>query len=125
MFEPENDPIWTTGVVSVRPLTEGRLRTGARVERTTRFLGRTFSYVYEVVDAEGDRFVAMTVAQPFPMQIRYELEDSEGATVARIHAKGDAGGFYRLAAPLLDAMVRRNIARDLENLRRHLESQRR
>lgn len=28
LFDPAHDAVWTTGVISVRPLTEGRLRAG-------------------------------------------------------------------------------------------------
>ena len=121
MFDPGNDAAWTTGVVASRPLTEGRLHAGSRVERTTRFLGREFSYVYYVVNAASDRFVEIRVDKPFPMQVRYELEDAANGTRARIRARGEAGGFFRLAAPLLALMVGRSIAADLDNLRGELE----
>lgn len=123
MFEPSNDAVWTTGVVECRPLTPGRLRTGSRVERVTRFLGRQFGYQYEVVAADGDRSVEMRVEEPFPMHIRYELQEVPGGTLARIRARGDASGFYRLAAPLMARMVRGNITKDLELLKAHLEAQ--
>lgn len=121
MFEPRNDKLWTTGVVECRPLTEGPLRTGSRVERVTRFLGRQFGYQYEVTDAGQDHYVEMRVTEPFPMQIRYELADAPEGTRVSIRARGDASGFYRLAAPLLSRMVRRNITQDLELLKKHLE----
>ena len=124
MFDPSNDAAWTTGVVKSRPLTEGRLRPGSRVERTTRFLGREFSYVYSVVDADSDRFVEIRVDKPFPMQVRYELEDAGDGTRVRIQARGDAGGFFRLAGPLLAVMVGRSIGADLEQLRTQLERDR-
>jgi hypothetical protein len=124
MFDPTNDEVWTTGVIGVRPLTPGRLHRGSKVERTSQFLGRRFAYQYEVVDADEDRLVAMRVEQPFPMQIRYELEDAGEGTVVAIHARGDAGGFYKIAAPLLNRMVKRNIEKDLDALRAHLEAQR-
>src|SRR5262249_49916675 len=73
MFDPSNDAAWTTGVVAVNPLTPGRLHVGSRVERTVKFLGKRFSYTYEVVDARDDTLVEMTVTQPFPMHVRYEL----------------------------------------------------
>ena len=122
MFDPAHDAIWTTGVVEVRPLTEGRLRVGAKVERTSQFLGRRFAYQYEVVEAEADHFVTMRVEQPFPMRIRYELTDAPGGTRASIHAEGDARGFYRLASSLLNRMVRHNITKDLALLKAHLET---
>jgi hypothetical protein len=122
MFDPTHDAIWTTGVVECRPLTEGRLRAGSRVERVTKFLGRQFGYTYEVVDADEDGFVEMKVEQPFPMRIRYELVDASGGTIARIRARGDATGFFRVAAPFMSRMVRRNITNDLETLKEYLEA---
>ena len=121
MFDPRNDAAWTTGVVESRPLTDGRLRPGSRVERTTQFLGRQFTYIYSVVEAEDDRFVEIRVDKPFPMQVRYELEDAADGTLARIRARGDAGCFFNLAAPLLGMMVGRSIGADLEALRTRLE----
>jgi carbon monoxide dehydrogenase subunit G len=121
MFDPENDAAWTSGVIAVNPLTPGRLRVGSRVERTVKFLGKRFSYTYEVVDARDDDFVEMIVTQPFPMHVRYELEPIDaGSTKVAIHARGDASGFYKLMSPIMNRMVRRNIRRDLEALAKTL-----
>jgi hypothetical protein len=120
MFDPRHDAEWTSGVIAVNPLTPGRLRAGSKVERTVKFLGKRFGYQYDVVDA-GDDFVEMTVEQPFPMRVRYQLAAAGNATRASIHARGDASGFYRIAGPLLNPMVRRNIRKDLANLKRRLE----
>ena len=117
MFDPENDAEWTTGVVESRPLDAGPLRVGSRVERVTKFLGRRFAYTYEVVAIEPERAVEMRVTQPFPMHIRYELEDAESGTLASIRARGEPGGFFRIAAPLMTSKVRSNIQKDLELLR--------
>jgi hypothetical protein len=117
MFDPSNDAEWTSGVIAVNPLTPGRLSVGSRVERTVKFLGKQFAYTYEVVAAQDDAFVEMTVTQPFPMHVRYELEpiDARSTRVA-IRARGDARGFFKLMSPIMNRMVRRNIRRDLEAL---------
>jgi hypothetical protein len=47
--------------------------------------------------------------------------DADGGTIARIRARGDATGFFRVAAPFMARMVRRNIGKDLELLKQHLE----
>ena len=123
MFDPRQDTAWTNGVVASKSLTEGPLRAGSRVERLSRFLGREFTYQYEVVAMDPERFVELRVEQPFPMVIRYELDDTREGTTARIHARGDASTFFSIAAPLLAPMVRRSIARDLAALRDHLHGQ--
>ena len=121
MFDPRNDAEWTTGVVACRPLSDGILRPGSRVERVTKFLGRQFTYEYRVTARDDDCSVDLSVDEPFPMQIRYELADEGGGTLASIRARGDAGRFFRIAGPLLGLMVRRNIARDLRAMKARLE----
>lgn len=123
MFDPKYDGDWTSGVLEVHPRSDGRLRKGSRVERIVKFLGRKFGYEYCVVDADDDRSVEMEVDKPFPMHIRYELEDAPGgSTVARIHAHGDARGFFRIGGPLLGTMVRRSITKDLAGLKALVET---
>lgn len=122
MFDPANDAIWTGGVVESKPLKPGRLEKGSQVERVSKFMGRTFPYRYEVIDAAGDEHVVMKVEQPFPMQIRYQLDDAPGGgTLASIRAQGDATGFFKIAGPLMAVMVKRNITNDLETLKAYLE----
>ncbi|HTS32941.1 MAG TPA: SRPBCC family protein [Thermoplasmata archaeon] len=121
MFEPANDTQWTTGVLECRPLSPGRLRRGSRVRRTVKFGGKEFVYEYLVTDAYGDEFVEMKVEEPFPMRIRYELQDRPEGTAVRIHTKGEPAGFFRLAAPFLKGKVRKNIASDLANLKSQVE----
>jgi hypothetical protein len=122
MFDARHEAEWTTGVVVSRPLTNGALRPGSRVERVTKFLGREFTYQYCVTAREDDSAVDLSVDKPFPMRIRYELADEGCGTLASIRARGDAGRFFRIGGPLLALMVRRNIARDLAALKARLEN---
>ena len=123
MFNPANDLAWTGGITASIPTQQGPLRLGATVERTAKFLGRTFSYGYRVTADEPDRLVEMRVEKPFPMVIRYELDDDrDGATRVAIHATGTPGGFFGLAAPLMTRRVRSSITADLHRLRDCLET---
>jgi Polyketide cyclase / dehydrase and lipid transport len=121
--DPANDTRWILALRSARQLTAGAIGPGTQVERVASFLGRRIVYVNEIVELEPGRRLRMrSVRAPFPMSVDYEFEDAgAGATVMRIRAGGDAGGFYRVAAPLLAAAVRRGIARDLAALKRRLE----
>jgi hypothetical protein len=121
MFDPTRDKQWTGGVVESRPLTEGLLRKGSRVERVSRFMGREFPYLYEVTDAGDERFVQMRVEKPFPMDIRYELEDVDGGTLARIRCSGEPKGFFRIAGPFMNKMVNKSISEDLARLKACVE----
>ena len=122
MFDPSNDLRWTGGITASRPAQQGPLVTGSSVVRTAKFLGRTFDYGYVVTGHQPDQMVEMTVDRPFPMVVRYELEDAPGGTMTAIRATGSPGRFFRWATPVMGPMVRRTIARDLARLKTCLES---
>jgi Polyketide cyclase / dehydrase and lipid transport len=97
------------------------LTEGTSVQRTARFLGRSFTYGYLITKHEPDRLVEMTVQRPFPMLVRYELDDAPDGTLVAIRAQGTPGRFFGVATPVMNAQVRKRIAADLERLRRRLE----
>jgi hypothetical protein len=121
MFDPANDLKWTGGITASRPAQDGPLVTGNTVERTARFLGRSFTYGYVVTEHDPDRFVQLEVERPFPMVVRYELADDEAGTLVAIHASGSPGRFFGWATPLMTGKVRRTIAADLARLKGCLE----
>jgi hypothetical protein len=122
MFDPANDMRWTGGITDSRPAQPGPLTTGATVERTARFLGRSFTYGYVVTEHEPGRLVQLDVERPFPMRVRYELQDVADGTLVAIHATGNPGRFFGWATPLMSGKVRKSIAADLERLRGCLEA---
>ncbi|HEY6275482.1 MAG TPA: SRPBCC family protein, partial [Streptosporangiaceae bacterium] len=66
--------------------------------------------------------VELKVDRPFPMLVRYELEDAPEGTLVAIHATGTPGRFFGWATPLMARQVRKSIASDLERLRAELEA---
>jgi hypothetical protein len=123
MFDWRNDSEWIGGISEARLVTDGDFGAGSRVERIASFMGKRVEYVLEVEDYDPEARVAMrSVKGPFPMTVAYDLEDSDGATRARIRVGGDASGFYRIAAPLLNRAAARSIAGDLKRLKTLLES---
>jgi hypothetical protein len=121
--DPANDTAWIGALTEAKLLTEPPVGLGSRVERVASFLGRRIEYVNEIVELEPGRRLAMrSVKAPFPMTVVYEWEDAGAGTRMRIRAGGDAGGFYRVAGPLLSRAVRRGIERDLRKLKELLES---
>jgi len=122
MFDPRNDLRWTGGITSSRPAQPGPLVQGASVERTAKFLGRTFTYGYVVTEHEPNRLVELKVDRPFPMRVRYELDDAPQGTLVAIHATGTPGGFFRWATPMMKRQVNKSITGDLYRLRTCLET---
>jgi hypothetical protein len=141
-MDPANDTRWILALDSARVLPRGPgasggapgddgrdddgpddVGPGTRVERIAGFLGRRIEYVNEIEEYDPPRRLSMrSVRAPFPMTVVYEFEDAgDGATLARIRAGGDTRGFYSVAGPLLNQMVKRGISRDLEALKDLME----
>ena len=124
---PHNDPLWVSGIVESKMLTEPPLAQGSQVERVASFLGKRIQYILEVVDWEpGSRMGMHSIKGPFPMDVTYEFEEApsqmvELGTLARIRVQGEASGFFKLASPLLAQMVKKSIGKDLKNLKQILE----
>jgi uncharacterized membrane protein len=118
-----NDPVWIGAVTESRLVTEPPFGIGSQVARVATFLGKRIEYVNEVVEyLPAERLAMRSVKAPFPMTVTYEFEDAGTGTLVRIHAEGDASGFYRLASPLLSRAVRRGIEGDLGRLKATLET---
>jgi uncharacterized membrane protein len=121
-MDPRNDRRWI-GALSDVEVPDGPVQPGTRVRRIAHFLGRRIEYVNEITELEPGRRLAMrSVKAPFPLSVTYEFEDAPGGgTLARIRTGGETGRYYAIAGPLLGAMVKRGVARDLRKLKRLLE----
>src|SRR5687767_7861596 len=105
-------------------MTPGPIGHGSRVRRIASFMGKRIEYVMEVVGWEpGRRMDLHAVEAPMPMDVTYAFEPLGGnRTRATIRVRGDAGGIYRIAGPLMSRQVKRSISKDLANLKRLMEA---
>ena len=98
---------------------------GAEVTRTAYFLRKRINYVLRVERYDPPTLLDMrSVAGPFPMHVTYRLDQHPDGTKASIRGRGDAAGYYRLAAPLMSLQVRSSIRKDLRDLERNLTATR-
>jgi uncharacterized membrane protein len=120
--DPGNDPSWIGGLRSARLVSDPPVGVGSRVERVASFLGRRIEYVNEITELTGTRLAMRSVRSPFPMRVTYGFEDAGQATEVSVRVEGDARRAYRLADPIMAALVRRSVRRDLRTLKRVLET---
>ena len=121
--DPENAPVWYENIESVEWRTEPPLAVGSRLAFVARFLGRRLAYTYEVVEhVPGERFVMRTAQGPFPMETTYTWADAPGGTRMTLRNRGEPGGFAKVGAPMMARSMRKANRKDLEQLKRLLES---
>jgi uncharacterized membrane protein len=125
MKNAEHNPEWLRNMRSASWITEPPIAVGSRYEQVARFLGKDVRTSFEVTALDEGRTITISSlpGSSFPIEITRRVEPlgPERSRVREV-AGGDSSGFYRIAEPLLRAMVRRNIARDYKRLRQLLES---
>jgi uncharacterized membrane protein len=122
--DPDNATAWYENIESVEWQTEPPVRAGSRIGFVARFLGRRLAYTYEVTElVPGERLVMSTADGPFPMETIYTWGETDGSgTRMTLRNRGEPSGFSRLAAPIMASAMRRANRKDLERLKRILET---
>lgn len=121
--DPDNATTWYRNIEAVEWESPRPLAVGSRIAFVARFMGRRLAYTYEVRElVPGERFVMSTAEGPFPMETTDEWEDTAaGGTRMTLRNSGEPAGFARVAAPAMEAAMRRANRKDLRQLKRTLE----
>ena len=122
--DPDNATAWYVKIKAIEWRTPKPLAVGSRIAFVAQFLGRTLEYTYEVKEmVPGERFVMATAEGPFPMETTYTWEDTpSGGTAMTLRNRGEPAGFSKLVAPVMATAMRRANRKDLEQLKRILET---
>ena len=115
---------WAGPVVGSKITSEGPVGVGTTSSRTTQFLGRHMESTYEITEYEpNSRYADKTTSGPVPINSRISLDPVDGGTKVTIQGELDAGGFFKLAEPLVARMAKRQVATDIQTLKDILEAQ--
>ena len=95
--DPDHAPDWYATIERVTWQTERPLKIGTRLAFVARFLGRTLSYTYEVIDfIPSQRLIMSTTEGPLRMETTYAWSDlSDHQTHMTLRNRGTPSGFRR------------------------------
>jgi len=120
-------PDWSAPVIAVESAESGPLQPGATVTVVMKLVARQFNTVYQVTAYEPNWLLAYTSesgALPNTITWRFEADPGGGCTVNQT-IEGDeelTAGFFKLAFPLIEAAVHRQMVAGLATLKDILES---
>jgi hypothetical protein len=123
--DPDHAADWYANIERVAWQSEKPLRIGTRLAFVARFLGRTLSYTYEVIDfIPAERLIMATTEGPLRMETTYTWSDlSDQRTHMTLRNRGTPSGFAAVTAPVMAAAMRRANRKDLAALKAVLERQ--
>jgi uncharacterized membrane protein len=119
----ENLPQWAGPVQEAQQTSEGPLGVGTTQSQVAQFLGRKVETSQEVTEYEPNtRFSTKSTSGPLPMEIHYVLEPSGEGTRVSLEGNVDAGGFFKVAEPIVARMLQRQTTSDAANLKELMEA---
>jgi uncharacterized membrane protein len=119
----ENLPQWAGPVLEAKQTSDGAVGVGATQTQVAQFLGRKIETSQEVTEYEPNKkFSTKTTSGPLPMEIHYILEPAAEGTKVTLEGNVDAGGFFKVAEPLVARMLKTQTESDAANLNDLLEA---
>jgi uncharacterized protein YndB with AHSA1/START domain len=114
-------PEWQSSAESAE--LEGSLGEGARIREVRTFMGRRAAATLEVTEYDPPRRFSLHVVEgPIEYAVEHALEAVDGRTRIRFVGRGETPRVPRLMQGAIRRAVERQFVRDLETLKRTLES---
>lgn len=123
LMDVSNWPEWA-GFPEAEQTSEGPVGVGTTFRGMSEFLGRRAEWTSEVTKYEPNRRFAQTITWgPMSIEQSSTLEPVEGGTKYTQVGEAETGGFFRMADPLVNRMMQRQLEANLAKLKDILEAQ--
>jgi uncharacterized protein YndB with AHSA1/START domain len=119
--DPAHVPEWQSSALEAG--VDGPLQAGVTGREVRKFLGRKMESTIRIEEYEPPRRFALQVTSgPVPFHVQQTVEpDGEGSRISVV-IEGEPGGFFKLAEPLVERAVRRELEGNFATLKDILES---
>ena len=119
-----NIPTWKKGLVEVQRITPDPTGVGTIDVHVSEFMGRKDEVEHEITAYELNHYVEFrTVSGPFPSSGIFTFADDDVGTRVTVISEAEPSGIYRLLAPLMVWIAKKQLKRDLNFLKEALEGE--
>ena len=114
---------WVRGAVEREKLTDGPVGKGTKFRAVDELGGRRLEAIDEITVYEENRVLSESWDGKFPGNSEIRFADENGSTRVRRHIEINPSGLFRLLAPLMKPLVKRELNRDLARFREWIASE--
>jgi uncharacterized protein YndB with AHSA1/START domain len=119
--DPANVPEWQGSALEAN--IGGPIQAGATGREVRKFLGRRMESTMRIEEYEPPRKFALRVTSgPVPFRFEQTTEPDGGSTRISVAIEGEPGGFFKLAEPLVERAVKRELEGNYATLKDILEA---
>lgn len=119
--DPANVSEWQSSALEAS--VDGPLQAGATGREVRKFLGKRMESTMRIEAYEPPRTFALQVTSgPVPFHVEQTTEPEGEGTRISVVIEGEPGGFFKLAEPLVERAVKRELEGNTETLKDILES---
>ncbi len=115
-------PEWAGTTIEVKGAPAGPLHDGATFADVGKFLGRRIETPFQATVDAPHRLGYRSTGGLVPHDWTYTFESLGPGTRMTLAVEGEPGGFFRLAGPLLERALKRQVGTDLQRLKDLLET---
>ena len=115
---------WQSGMLEAEPSSEGPVGVGSTSRGVNQFLGRRLEWTSEITAYELNKKVEQRIKSgPMLIEQTVTFEPVEGGTKLTLGGEGESGGLFKLAEPLVNRQMEKEMGENLSRLKDVLEAQ--
>ena len=119
--DPAHTPEWQSSALETS--VDGPVQAGASGKEVRKFLGRRMESTMKIEAFEPPRRFALQVTSgPVPFHVEQTVEPEGTGSRVSVTIEGEPGGFFKLADPLVERAVRRELEGNFATLKDILEA---
>jgi uncharacterized membrane protein len=119
----ENGIQWRS-LESAKRTSDGPIGAGSTWREASKFLGREIELDIEMISYDPPhQFINKTIGRQLPMEVTNKFEPQDGGTLYTVSAKGELGGFFKMAEGLVVKQAEKQIETEQATLKKLLEAE--